>query len=53
MIIDLYDGKIDRTEYLKQMRQMDVDFPGIGWAASATDLERFWEAQAKVRNVIL
>lgn len=44
MIADLYDGKISRADYLKHMRQMDEDFPGIGWANEALSLEQHWES---------
>jgi len=48
MILAMLEGKTNHKEYLAQMRRMDIEFPGMGWAAEAFKLEQFWEEQFAV-----
>ena len=42
IMIDLYDGKLTREQYLSAMEDMEKEKPGIGWREAAGELRRTW-----------
>lgn len=51
LMIDLYEKKRNRQQYLAGMREMDKKFPSFGWAQAATELEQWWATEEKRHEV--
>ena len=45
LMIDLYEKRINRQQYLEGMLAMETKYPGSGWQQCAKELKEFWDTE--------